>query len=483
MALRLFLISDNNLTLDDLYTITITSQPSFAEAWTKKILTEPHPPLFNIVVYIWCTIFSDSVLSLRGLSAAISFISLYYIYKDGSHILPKNAFILYFSLAALTPVAVSIFLSIRPYTFYYPASMLAILYFISLVKDKADRCNEDTVKFVFWALIAALSHYFGMALVFFQIFYLASLTIIRKNTIFSIRNYFLLFPVVVSLLWFIFHIYYIKNNQIATTWIYPTGLKYCIGYLQLIFGGPIPRIASSNDPQSFASIMHNLTELLNVVAVCVPVLAVILLLIFKGKAIFTHMIREHEEKAALLAAGYLAAVPFTVFFVIGRIIPIVNWKYMMGYIPSVWMVIALSLGAAKALRPAAVFFLGALFLSSLLFFPGLLSIPRYQIGDALQTSAALSKKMDVPLVLPDLIEYRYFFNKEEQRTIIWRDIDRDEGALPDAFITVAGHCTPTDNVNAQNACIRADRPILKRYTVEKVWRFALAGIYRLRLKP
>ncbi|MDL2274573.1 glycosyltransferase family 39 protein [Desulfosarcina sp. OttesenSCG-928-G10] len=480
---RLLLISDHYLSLDDLFTVTITAQTSFADAWTKKIVVEPHPPLFNVVVYFWTRLFSDSVCSLRSLSALFYFIVLCFIYRDGRHILPQNAFILYFALTAFTPVSLRFFLEVRPYTFYYPASMLAMLYFIALVKQNDEYNRTDALKFVCWALIAALSHYFGMALVFFQVFYLFLLLFMRKKLFFKKRNIFLTFPVIASLVWFAFHISQIKNNQIATTWIYPTGLKYCIGYLQLVFGAPLPRIATSNDPQSISTILQSPLELVNVIAVCIPLLAVCLILIFKGKQlVVTSFVQENEEKKALLASIYLAVVPFLVFFVIGKFIPIVNWKYMMGYTPAVWMFLALLLGTAASLRPLSHFFLGTVLVSSFLYFPGLVAIPRTQIGDALQEAVVLSEELKVPLVLPDLIEYKYFIDDNVEDAIHWHDIDKSYENLPHRFISVFGHCTPTTNLNNPSACVGANKPVLRRYGVEKVWKFALAGIYQFERK-
>lgn len=481
VLLRCALLPDGYLTMDDLYTVTILRQESFSTAWAAKILTEPHPPLYNLLAYAWAGLFGDSIISLHSLSALMALAALVYIYRDGRHILPPSAYLMYLAFAALAPVSLRNFLEVRAYSLYFPAAALATLYFIALVNDRGKDCRY-AFSYMIAALVTCFSHYFGMALIFFQVFYLALIAWKRRQLPGRRTLLLLAAPVLCSLIWFAFHVGQIKNNQMATTWIYPTGVKYSLGYLAMVFGMPVTRIGASHSSMGLWDIVSNPLHLMNVVGVCLPALLVLLLLVRKGKALTAKLATENSLRPGLLASLYMAAVPFLFFLIVGKILPVVNWKYMVGYIPAAWMFLVLLISGMEPEKKVCRLFVWSLALAVLLYFPGLKSIPRYQIGDALRFSQTTAQKTTIPLVLPELIEFKYFVDNSLEDIIIWQDIDKDYIHLPETFITVFGHCSPTEELTEALACVGPDKPLLARYQIDQIWKFASAGVYRFSLK-
>jgi uncharacterized membrane protein len=477
VLIRIILLSDNNLSVDDLYVITVIRQNNFIDAWNLKILPDPHLPLYYSLAFFWSRLFSDSIISLHTLSAVLSLLSIFVVYIEGEKILPNYAYLTYLAFVSIAPTSLIYFLEIRPYNIYLPASEVSTLYFISLANNKILNTKNRYIYYLLSSLVTCLSHYFGMALIFFQVFYLIIIQLMRKEKLLKIKNAVFIIPIIFSIAWFAFHVLKIKNNQIDTTWISPTGTKYILGYLGQIFGLPVVGIFSSNDPQSLSQIFRSAIGVVNVVSVIIPAVTLLILTICRHKDVVRKI---SSQDPSLLSAIYLSTIPFIFFFIIGKFIPIVNWKYMIGYIPSIWAVISLVIGSFELKVSSAKIFISSIALSAILFIPGLIFIPRYQLGEAINRAIAISKDMNIPLILPKLIEYEYLVPDKLSNRIQWHNI-QDSG-FQDRFLTVYGHCTPTEDITAPFACVNKDSPVLKNYQIENVVKFVKAGVYQFKLK-
>lgn len=484
LLLRMFLLADTNATLDDLYTVTILKQASFLEAWYRKILVEPHPPLYNAVAYLWAHVFGDTLVSLHMLSTVFGAGVLMLLYARRRDVLGEDAFLIYFSLAALAPVGFINVLEIRSYSILFPAALVSSLYFMSLCKGVGRSSRSDLVMYSLFATITAFSHYFGTAVVFFQIFYLVCVSVFQKERPAWGACALLAAPVVASLAWLVYHAPLIKNNKVGSTWIYPTGIKYMVGHVGQFFGMPVARIGSSNDPQSLSFLLSSPADLLNIAAALILPVALLVLVILNRKELRRKLSLPFRP-AQLQALGllYMSIVPFMFFFVVGRVVPIVNWKYMIGFVPSVWLLCAVLFGDGAASRRNATVAVTASALAGLLFFPGLLTIPRYELGKAIDLAVENSKVLHVSLILPRLIEYQYFLDDGDAGSVIWADVSKTPDALPDDFVTVYAHCKPTTDTAHATACVKKGDRILEKYEITGVEALAMAGVYRFRVRP
>lgn len=149
-----FIFLDYSLWWDELYSITTVSM-TLSEFWQKTILIDVHPPLYQIILKLWLTIFHDNPVNARLLSFLFVFLSIIAIFLNKQTLEKTTKGYLYLYIC-MWPI---IFYSneVRSYSL---ALFLSTLLFINYLKY-GPRLSKSSATLM---LLLSLTHYFGLVL-------------------------------------------------------------------------------------------------------------------------------------------------------------------------------------------------------------------------------------------------------------------------------------------------------------------------------
>jgi mannosyltransferase len=156
---------------DEIFSVELASQ-TFRGAMAASLRDQPHPPLYNILLYIWVHFFGTSEVTVRALSIILSacFVALSYVLCR--RFITQRYATSVSAIVALSPYFVFYTQEARPYTLIALLACLNLILFFRL----ADRPQELS-RIIVWWLCSSL-------LVYSQ--YIAVLTIGMECVLLSI---------------------------------------------------------------------------------------------------------------------------------------------------------------------------------------------------------------------------------------------------------------------------------------------------------
>lgn len=155
-----------NLDGGEIFSVKLASK-SFAEVISQSMQDRPHPPLHNVLLYLWIKTFGDSETSVRAMS--IMFSGFFMLM---SYMLVRRLMSAWLSLGLATILSVSPFFILygqqaRPYALIAFLSAANLLAFVKVLNKPRER------KVVaIWSISCAFlvyAQYMGILLIFFEI--------------------------------------------------------------------------------------------------------------------------------------------------------------------------------------------------------------------------------------------------------------------------------------------------------------------------
>jgi hypothetical protein len=157
---RFYKIDFQSVWLDEIHTLNEADPKiSISEIYNKLLISEPHPPLYFLLVHFSFKIFGYTTLVLRSLSALIGLLGIFSIYLLGKEIFNKKVGIL-----------ASILLAINYFHIYYSQDgrMYGLLFltttisFYSLIKFIKRSTLKNAIFYAFFSALMIYSHFFAL---------------------------------------------------------------------------------------------------------------------------------------------------------------------------------------------------------------------------------------------------------------------------------------------------------------------------------
>ena len=142
--------------VDELYSVTASKES--LTSLHLILLSDVHPPLYQLLLKSWIIVFGDSEFSTRSLSWLFAVASIYPLWRFS-----KNYDLVFF-VCSLVVFSTSMFFTYyanesRPYTITLFFATLASTYYFAEINERV------SPKFLIACVVLSLSHYFGLILV------------------------------------------------------------------------------------------------------------------------------------------------------------------------------------------------------------------------------------------------------------------------------------------------------------------------------
>lgn len=165
-AFRFYKIDYQSVWLDEIHTLNEANpELSLSEMYTSLMGSDPHPPLYFILVQLFFKLFGYSTLVLRIFSALLGIAGLYAIYSLGKELMNKKVGLIATALLAVNYFHIYYSQEARMYSMLFFTTTLAFLFLIRFIK-------KPTLKSaLFHGLFAALmiyTHFFALFALFAQ---------------------------------------------------------------------------------------------------------------------------------------------------------------------------------------------------------------------------------------------------------------------------------------------------------------------------
>ena len=137
IALRLYLIADKSLWLDESFSIWMGRQPLGA-MWRYLVQLDQHPPLYYTLLHFWMWL-GDGELIVRGFSALWGILTLPVLYAIGARVGGRALGLLAALILALSPLHIQYAQDARMYAMLTFSASMALLCMVRLLEGRQAR--------------------------------------------------------------------------------------------------------------------------------------------------------------------------------------------------------------------------------------------------------------------------------------------------------------------------------------------------------
>ena len=137
-VLRFWDLGGPSLWTDELYSVSFSRLPQ-GMLWSDWMVREPNPPLYYALLQVWISVFGESELALRALSATLGMLSVFAMFLVGRALHSNGAGLIAACLTAVSAQQLQNSQQVRAYMLTFFAAALAIYALIRLT----DRWRED----------------------------------------------------------------------------------------------------------------------------------------------------------------------------------------------------------------------------------------------------------------------------------------------------------------------------------------------------
>lgn len=165
-ALRFYHIDFQSLWVDEIYSLN-ESNPSFSipELYKSTITSDPHPPLYFILAYIFFNIFGYSALVLKMLSAILSIVGVFALYLLGKEFFNKKVGLYAAALISINYFSIYFGQEGRMYSLLFLTTVLSFYYLIRFLKSPG---TKTAILFGLFSTLMIYSHLFALFTLFSQ---------------------------------------------------------------------------------------------------------------------------------------------------------------------------------------------------------------------------------------------------------------------------------------------------------------------------
>lgn len=172
--LRIYGLGIQSFWFDELCTIAFISYKSIQATLAYILLLDVHPPIYLLLMKVISKIFGISEISMRLPSAIAGIMSIFFMYFMTRKIFNKSIAASATIMLALSGSAIYYSQEARSYSILLLFSIISTLLWLDMLK-KIEKENYEKKELLLYGLIGLITsylHYFGTALIFFQLVYL-----------------------------------------------------------------------------------------------------------------------------------------------------------------------------------------------------------------------------------------------------------------------------------------------------------------------
>lgn len=165
LILRGHSIGQENVWLDEGYSLHVAQQGTFGEVIASMQDYEFNPPLYFITLHYWMKIFGSSEPAIRSLSLIFGILGILIIYLLGQELFERKTALLAAMLMGTSMIQLAYSQEARAYMLFSLLTILSTWLFVRILRDRSGR------NYVLYVVVTALliySHYFGFLVIFLQ---------------------------------------------------------------------------------------------------------------------------------------------------------------------------------------------------------------------------------------------------------------------------------------------------------------------------
>jgi hypothetical protein len=131
-----------------------------------KFTHQPHPPLYNILLHYWISVFGESEVFIRLLSIVFGVLSIVVIFHLGKLIVNRDFGIVLALISAFSPFLIFFSSMARWYSLSLLLSVLSYYYYLLLVRD--DRNIKNWILYTLSSILLFYTHFLTYSIVVVQ---------------------------------------------------------------------------------------------------------------------------------------------------------------------------------------------------------------------------------------------------------------------------------------------------------------------------
>ncbi|OGH96946.1 MAG: hypothetical protein A2104_03515 [Candidatus Melainabacteria bacterium GWF2_32_7] len=311
---RLYGLDIQSFWFDELGTAAVASYPKLTSIIGYCLMLDVHPPLYHIFTYYWVKMFDNSEILFRLPSAIAGIITIFLMYFGVKKLFNKYIATSATILIALSGSAVYYSQEARSYSILLLFSTILTLLWLDIL-GKIRESELQVGKLAIYgimSIVISYLHYFGVALIFFQLIYLIFTALLFKN---NFKKVFLLSFIIALFFmpWLLYHFIYIKDKTGGNFWIANQGIVFFMEFLNFVFNKYLIGLI-------FIPFLINLKSF---------------------SKIFLDYKKWLKLDSATLSLSYLSFFPILIFFLISVHTPILIPRYLIILLPSIYLLIAI----------------------------------------------------------------------------------------------------------------------------------------------
>lgn len=215
---------------DELFSAAVSAPSHSLREVVRLTVNDVHPPLFQVLLWLWFKLFGFSELAGRLFPAVFGSLSIFVMFLLGSEIGNKKVGFLCALLCALNIFHIRYSQEVRSYSTLFFFSALSLLYFFRLLREGS---WLNMAGYVASTVALAYIHFFGEFVVLAEVLFFVATRFFRDKSgrLIGLRvgmALCLLMAPLVSLI--------IKNAGISAFWITPPPGNFLIKYFNEYFG-------------------------------------------------------------------------------------------------------------------------------------------------------------------------------------------------------------------------------------------------------
>lgn len=198
-----------------------------------------NPPLFEIILHYWISLFGISEFAVRFLPMVFSCLIVVFIYKTGIKFFNKNIAITASLIFTFSNYHIFYAHETRVYSLFALLTSISMYSFLSLIKDSNSK--KHFIILIISNTVLCYAHYFGFFVLFFQFISCLSLKFVRKILL---KKYLICLAAVVIL-----YLPYAKilierffSNVANGTWVRPSDFENIYLMLKLYTNEPVSAV-------------------------------------------------------------------------------------------------------------------------------------------------------------------------------------------------------------------------------------------------
>lgn len=181
-VLRLYRIGNESLWLDEALSLNfVTREFTTFELLFALPLSDPHPPLYYLLLDGWIAVFGTSEVILRLPSAMFGIGAVILIYALGKKTVDREAGIVAAGLLGLSPFHIYYSQEARMYTLLVLLTLLSFYFLVALVDSSSDDDWRTVVAYIAATVLLGYTHVYGLLIILSQNVYIGLRLLLAKN--------------------------------------------------------------------------------------------------------------------------------------------------------------------------------------------------------------------------------------------------------------------------------------------------------------